>query len=92
MPHRSLARRLAVIAFAAASLMRPSFARDVAWNDSVDAKGCDGNWYQVQRARDMRRCLENGGALHCSPEEMQHRCWQVFGRQQNGAGSQPGPY
>ena len=74
MASRSLNKQLAVTVLAKAALTRPAFAFDLAWNDNVDANGCDGNWHQVQRAHNLRQCLENAKPLRCSLEQMQHRC------------------
>jgi hypothetical protein len=92
MASRYLNRQLGIVALAVAALISPAIALDLAWNDSVDVKGCDGNWHQVQRVHTMLQCLENGRPLHCSLEQLQERCWEHFGGQQNGGSTQPSRY
>lgn len=92
MADRFLTKRFSVAAVAATAVIFPAFALEITWNEIVDAKGCDGNWYQVQRARNMRQCLENGKPLHCSSEEIQQKCRHHFDRRQNGHSGQPERY
>jgi len=86
------AKPIVIVALALALVTRPVVAAQIAWNDTADVKGCDGNWYRIERPHSMRQCLENGSALHCTPKEAQQRCGRDFGSQQNGGGGQPGRY
>jgi hypothetical protein len=70
-----------------AAVTSPAVAAQTAWIDTAEVKGCDGNWYWIERPYSMRQCLENGRALHCSPEQAQQSYWRDFGaQQQNGGG------
>ena len=43
---------------------KPNSYCETAWNDTAEVKGCDSNWYRIERPYSMRQCLENGKALH----------------------------
>ena len=80
-----------VVALAIAAIKSPAIAieLEVAWNNSVDVKGCDGNWHRIPRPRNMRQCVENGSRLHCTPAEMKQRTCHHYGQQRNDPTGQP---
>ena len=57
------AKPIVIVALALALVTSPAVAAQIAWNDTSDVKGCDGNWYRIERPHSMRQCLENGSAF-----------------------------
>jgi hypothetical protein len=62
--HCPVARTYRYCCAALAAVTSPAVAAQTAWIDTAEVKGCDGNWYWIERPYSMRQCLENGKALH----------------------------
>lgn len=92
MPRKEAVAIVAAALVAATVAASATSALEVAWGEFIDIKGCDGNWHQVVRPRDMRQCLAGREQLRCSQREIEQFCADRFGRQQNDGSVQPSPY
>jgi hypothetical protein len=92
MNSRRFVATAALVLLSTAAASGPGAAPKLAWREFTDVKGCNGNWYQVERARGMQQCLANGELLRCTPQEMAKICWRQFGHQQGDSTRQPAPY
>ena len=85
-------KQIVVLVLALAAVASDAIGAEIAWNDTINLKGCDGNSYRIQRPRNLRQCLEGASQLRCTSKEMQQRCWHHYGQQQNGQSGQPPRY